>query len=406
MIMNNRATSKLRYHDIMAACRYQPPSGVPITLSDIAAGLVSYWKEQEVQAFADDICSYFSVKHCFLVSSGRAGLSLLLQALHRLHPEKNEVVLPAYTSFSVPSAVVHAGLQVSLYDLDAQTLSPALESLKDALSPRTLCIVVCHLYGYPCDMDAVLALAGAAGVPVIDDAAQAMGAVYRGKMVGTMGDAGLFSLSRGKNISAVDGGILVTNSEILANELKGLAFAEVPLVEHLMIIAKALILSLLLHPLLYGIPARMPFLDIGASVFNPVFPQQRLTSFQAGIGRRMLRRLAGINAARRNVARKIMEKIALPGRFPQIVAGAEPVFLRLPRICKKESPSVCPRKGIVRSYPSPLHKIPQLYARLVTQGDFPVAEELAQSTLTFPTHQFISDTDISEMQCIGNVDQN
>ena len=140
--------------------RYLPPSGVPIRLSDILAGLcATFTGERAVDDFNQEICTRFGVRHALTISSGRAALSLLFQALQTLHPERDEVVLPAYTSFSVPSAVVSAGLKVSLYDLEVPTLSPAMSSLEQALSDRTLCIVVCNLYGYPCNMDVIRTLA-------------------------------------------------------------------------------------------------------------------------------------------------------------------------------------------------------------------------------------------------------
>lgn len=122
--------------------RSLPPSGVPITVVDIWAGLRSvpygseYWER-----FKEDICRYFGVTHCFLTSSGRAALTILLVALKNLKGgTRDEVILPAYTSLSVPSAVVKAGLKVSLCDIDPETMSLDIDSLKEALSDKTLCI--------------------------------------------------------------------------------------------------------------------------------------------------------------------------------------------------------------------------------------------------------------------------
>jgi len=312
-------------------------------------------------------------------------------------------VLPAYTSFSVPSAVANAGLQAALYDLNIETLSPDIASLQEAINERTLCVVVCHLYGYPCDIDAVLAVAKEAGVPVIDDAAQAMGATFRGRKMGTMGDAGLFSLSRGKNISTVDGGIVVTNSHELAREFENIALKRVGLVQGCLLVVKALILSLMLHPLLYGIPGRLPFLNIGTSVFNPNFPLQRFTAFQAGIGRRILRRLEKINADRREKAHLIMERLACKLKFPTIIPGADPVYLRLPVIDGSTPLGTHPELGIVSSYPAPLDEIEGFKPYLARNIDFPGAKHLGKKIITLPTHEFVRKEDIEKITGIGKI---
>jgi dTDP-4-amino-4,6-dideoxygalactose transaminase len=380
--------------------RTLPPSGVPITFFDICAGLVGAIRgSATLERFRADICTYFGVRHCFLLSSGRAALSLLLTALHQANPERNEVVVPAYTSFSVPSAVVNAGLRVALYDLQTQTLSPDLDSLERVLTDRTLCIVVCHLYGYPCDMEAVRALAVRKGIPVVDDAAQAMGATFKGKFVGTLGAAGLFSLSRGKNISTVDGGIIVTDSDGLADLLSRVALQPTGFIGSLLLLIKAVLLSLMLRPRLYWLPARLPFLKLGASVYAPDFPLQCFTPFQSGIGRRMLSRLTRITTDRINNAAAVISG-CVPARkelFVQPVEGATPVFLRLPVIVSAGPPQPDPVLGIVKSYPAPLNEIEDLQAQLVNDSGFPGAKFLAEHLLTLPTHEFVTAADIAKI---------
>lgn len=378
--------------------RALPPSGVAITLSDIIHGFrTALQGAAAVERFRAAVKRRFNVRHCFFASSGRAALSLLLSALRQLYPERNEVLLPAFTSFSVPSAVVNAGLKVALYDLDGATLSPNLESVKETITDKTLCMVVCHLYGFPCDMDAILAMAREQGILVIDDAAQAMGATYKGQQVGTIGDAGIFSLSRGKNITAVDGGIIVTDSDILAEKLGELEpTKKAP--GAIGLACNAVILSALLRPWLYWLPRSLPFLKIGASVYDPDFPVLPFAPFQAGIAIRMLGRLEQINAGRIEKALSMTRKIwgQQGGSLIRSNEGTDPVYLRLPRICTgpvQESYSL----GVVRSYPLPLNEILGLKAHLVSSGSFPVAKMLAEKVVTLPTHEFVSDEDQNHM---------
>jgi len=373
------------------------PSGVPITLTDILAGICALLSGKKALArFNQQVCQDFGVRHSVTVSSGRAGLSLLFRALQKLHPGRSEVLIPAFTSFSVPSAVVNAGLQVSLYDVDPTNLSPVCSSLEDSINDSTLCIVVCHLFGYPADLDAILTLAHERQIPVIDDAAQAMGASYKGTPVGTFGNAGLFSLSRGKNITAVDGGIVVTNDDLLAEAITAVALEPVGFKDYLMVMIKAVVLSFLLHPRCYWLPRSIPALNIGASHFNPDFVLQRFTALQAGIAHQMLKRLEQINAERRRVAARLIR--LLSGNkavvLPQSVIGAEPVCLRFPVI--SSSSVEIPSQGVVRSYPAAVHRIPGIKPFLATHRDFPGADLLAERILTLPTHCYVTDADCAK----------
>lgn len=370
------------------------PSGVPIKLTDILASFSALVSgENALARFNQNVCQFFGVRHAVTISSGRAGLSLIFRALQKLHPGRSEVLIPAFTSFSVPSAVVNAGLQVSLYDVDPVNLSPVCSSLAAAVNDKTLCIVVCHLFGFPADLDAVVKLAQERQIPIVDDAAQAMGASYKGKLVGTFGNVGLFSLSRGKNITAVDGGIVVTNEKPLAEAITAIALEPVGIMAHVLMLIKSVALSFLLHPRCYWLPRSIPALDIGASHFNTDIVARRFTAFQAGIALRMLNRLAEINAERRGVAARLIQLFSGNKTvvMPQSVIGAEPVFLRFPVISSVSGEF--PNQGVVRSYPAAVHRIPGIKHYLATNGNFPGADLLAERLLTLPTHCYVTDVD-------------
>lgn len=379
-----------------------PPTGVRIEPGDIWPTFNDTIRGKDfIGLLKEEIRRYFGVRYCFLVSSGRAALALLLLAIKNASGEikKDEVILPAYTSFSVPSAAVKAGLRISLCDLDPETLSLDADSLKAAITERTLCVVVSHLFGYPCDMDAVRRITGEAGIFVVDDAAQSIGAKYKGKFSGTLGDAGIFSLSRGKNITAVEGGIIVTDSERLSSELEVLVPRKEGLIAELTIAAKALMMSVLLKPSCYWIPQGIPLLRLGASVFSPDFKIKGFTAMQAGIGLRMLKRLQSINERRKDRARLLMSQLNDCGNicFPRKVPGAEPVYLRLPVSYSGPSEIGSRKLGIVRSYPCPLSDIMQLRPYLNNDRKVPGARFLAENIWTLPTHDFLRARDIREL---------
>lgn len=372
------------------------PSGVPFTVADIVHGLLAGLDgERGTARFCEQINRRFGQKHVFLYSSGRGAISAGLHAVHQLNPDRDEVLIPAYTSFSVPSAVVQAGFKVRLYDVDPQTMSPDLESLEAAVSDKSLCILVCHLFGCSADMDPVEAIADKHGVLLFDDAAQSMGATYNGREVGTMGDLGLYSLSRGKNISAVDGGILVTNDDKLAAELAE-AIPPQPSAKGVIKLGiMALALCFLMHPRLYWIPNSLPFLKLGESHFDPDFEVTGLTAFQAGLGARMLRRLERINLSRKAIAKKWMAR--LTGRtFPTLIEGSESVWLRLP-LLDSSTDMARTEFGVVPSYPTGLHEIKGLKPYLAGDGEFPGAEQIARSLVTLPTQGYVTDEDIEHM---------
>ncbi len=385
--------------------RTLPPSAAPLYGRDILAGIRALGRPHEAaDELRQEIQKKFGARHVFFATSGRAGLSAGLTALRRLHPERDEVLLPAYTSFSVPSAVVNAGLKVSLYDLHPDTLAPDMASLERAMSPRTLCVVACHLFGYPLDLEPLREMCRASGAALFDDAAQAMGASIGGKLAGTMGDVGLFSLSRGKNMTAVDGGIVLTDCDDVAEGLAALLSEPSGLrPKH---VVQSFMLLAMLHPRAYWLPASLPFLNIGASVFDPVFPVESLDFWRAGLAVSVLERLDALNADRRTVAASLLSKLdKLDGvRTIRPLAGAEPIFLRLPVLPKngawpRGKVPVIPEMGIVRSYPLALQDIAPLKPHFAGSESCPVSALLASSLLTLPTHSFVKDADLTVMAC-------
>jgi dTDP-4-amino-4,6-dideoxygalactose transaminase len=383
--------------------RMLPPSASPLRPVDIAAGIRAWMSGQGVQSLRREIKRRFGARHVFFATSGRAGLSASLRAMRTLCPQRDQVLLPAFTSFSVPSAVVNAGLGVGLYDVSPRTLAPDMVSLEKAMNRKTLCVVACHLFGYPLDLEPLRELCRVHGAALLDDAAQAMGAQAGAELAGTMGDAGLFSLSRGKNITAVDGGIVLTDREDLADALKVMPelFTEGSRLRPVRSLALALALMAMLHPRAYWLPASLPFLGIGASVFDPDFRLESLDALRAGMGRSALDRLDDLNAARRRTAATLHAGLqGVPGvRVVQPAAGTVPVYLRLPLLPLSGAwpGGVAPQAqglGVVRSYPLALHRITGLAPFLASVGEYPGASMLAANLLTLPTHGHVRGDDI------------
>ncbi|MGH9345989.1 MAG: DegT/DnrJ/EryC1/StrS family aminotransferase, partial [Vicinamibacterales bacterium] len=169
--------------------RHVAPAGAPIRLPDLArwAGL-AFTGGDVAASLQQAFCDRFGVRHSFLTSTGRAGMTLVLRALRRLAaPHRDEVVVPSYTCYSVAASIVKAGLRPRIVDIAPDTLDYAPDALARADFTRVLAIVATNLYGLPNDLSATREVARAHGVFLVDDAAQAMGASVGGRRSGTWG---------------------------------------------------------------------------------------------------------------------------------------------------------------------------------------------------------------------------
>jgi dTDP-4-amino-4,6-dideoxygalactose transaminase len=338
---------------------------------------------------------HFSVKHVFLLSSGKAALTVILKALKSLNPDKNEVLIPAYTCFSVPSAIVKAGLKVSLCDIDPTTFDFDYRLIDEAVSEKTLCVVPDHLFGIPANMNRITAFCRTKGIFVVEDAAQAMGGSYRGKPLGTLGDVGFFSLGRGKNLTCGSGGIVTTNSEPIARKItEEYCCLETPSkIETLKELLKVILLVLFIRPSLYWFPAGLPFLRLGETIFCSDFPIKRFSGMQAGLLDNWQVRLSESNDARKRSARGFIDILGLVDLCDDIP------YLRLPIMAlnhesRERLLSLSRRDGLGVSaiYPTPIHEIEELRGQF-PGASFPAAKEVSQRILTIPTHQLLTQRD-------------
>jgi dTDP-4-amino-4,6-dideoxygalactose transaminase len=179
-------------------------------------GVLSGANAPETTALEAEFGAFVGAEHCLLTHCGTSALHLAL-AVSGVRAG-DHVVVPAYSFVATALAVVHAGAIPIFADVDPLTGNLDPESANAALTSRTRAIMPVHVHGCPAELGALLALAETHGVSVVEDAAQAHGATYRGRPVGAIGRAGGFSLQSSKNLSAGEGGIFVTNDPALAEE--------------------------------------------------------------------------------------------------------------------------------------------------------------------------------------------
>jgi dTDP-4-amino-4,6-dideoxygalactose transaminase len=377
--------------------RTLPPAAASIGWMDLWNGLRGMCgRDRSLHALEQGIRQHFAVNHVFLVSSGTAALTLTLEALKTLSPRR-EVVIPAYTCFCVPAAVLKAGLQPRLCDVDPSTFDFDDALLGQTLNGNSLCVIAHHLFGVPSAIERIRTACQADGIFVIEDAAQAMGAESNGRPLGTLGDVGIFSLGRGKNITCGSGGIIVTNSRRIAESLDRLYRELDPPArsEQLKDFVRLVLMATFIRPWLYWIPAALPFLELGRTIFPKEIRLSRLSGMKAGVLRNWQSSLVRSNRGRAEAAAHFSRRLSLQGAQDP----ARP-YVRLPLVVSTPTEreriySLSQRRGLGLStaYPSAVNEIPEIQSSFDGQS-FPSARRLSKNLLTLPTHQWLSPKDM------------
>lgn len=416
--------------------RTLPPAASPIGIREIVLGIRGMFHGQhELDRFQSELKQHFGSKHCFVVSSGKAAFTLILLVLKDLYPGREEVLIPAFTCYSAPSSIVRAGLKIRLCDLQPDSLDFDFTQLAATLSDashtrgpdasvyrviadspreasggvdgnRLLAVVPTHLFGIPADIPRLRGLIRDPGISIVEDAAQAMGETWDSRKLGTLGDVSFFSLGRGKAMSTVEGGIILTDRDDIAAKLSHLV-AGLPAYSSwglLNLFLKAVALVLFLQPLLFWIPRSIPSLRLGETLFEPHFPIRRMSSFQAGLARHWRKRLQELHDCReKNVNRWIAVLERQGTHQPHIRNRRTLGLIRFPiSVTDIENREFVLRAsadkglGVMPVYPNAIDGIPELRGQIGAQ-EYPIAESYARNLVTLPTHAFLTQGDMIEV---------
>ena len=322
---------------------------------------------REVAAFEEEFASYLGIAHAVGVASGTDAVLLACRALE-IGPD-DEVITVSHTAVATVAAIELSGAKPVFVDIDPVTYTMDMSQVAAAITSRTKAVIPVHLYGYPAEMDILLALARRHNLFVIEDCAQAHGARYKGKRVGTLGDAAAFSFYPTKNLGAVgDGGAVVTNNPVVANRLKMLRQ--------------------------YGWQRRY------ISDFSGY--NSRLDELQAALLRVKLRYLDNFNATRRHLAELYNQRLAhLPLTLPTIEPNCEPVFhLYVIQTDQRDGlQSYLTKQGIGTAvhYPVPVHRQPAYHRLGYEVGSLPMTEEVCGDILSLPIHPHMSKTEVESV---------
>jgi len=234
-----------------------------------------YLKQGEyVEAFERKWADLVGVDHAIAVTNGTVAIQLALNAIG-LEPG-DEVIVPSLTFGSTATAVVHQGGVPVFADVDRDIYTLDHTNLKRCVSERTVGVMPVHLYGHPAEMEEILAFADEHDLAVVEDAAQAHGATYRGEEVGSIGDLGCFSFYATKNITTGEGGIITTDDDKMASHLRSLRN--------------------------HGLADRDKHVDLGYNY--------RMSDIHGAIGRAQVDRLEEFNARRTEVSELLREELA------------------------------------------------------------------------------------------------
>jgi dTDP-4-amino-4,6-dideoxygalactose transaminase len=331
---------------------------------------------EEVRAFEREFADYCGARHCVGVGNGLDALHLILRALGI--GDGHEVIVPSNTYIATWLAVSFAGAVPVPVEPDPRTYNLDPARIEAAITERTRAVMPVHLYGQCADVDAIREVADAYGLKVIEDAAQAQGARYRGRRAGSLGDAAGFSFYPGKNLGALgDAGAVTTDDAALASAVR--------------------------HLRNYG--SHVKYVN-EVKGFN-----SRLDEMQAALLRVKLRRLDEWNVRRRRVAETYMRALeGLPDlTLPFVPEWAEPVWhlfvVRHPRREELRRHLTEAGVGTIIHYPIPPH-LQGAYSELGrVRGSLPLAESLAEEVLSLPVGPHLAEEDteyvVSQLSSFG-----
>ena len=323
-----------------------------------------YIEGVEDELFEKAFAEYCGTKYCVGVGNGLDALMLALRALGI--GSGDEVIVPSNTYIATALAVTYVGAKPVFVEPDIRTfnINPAL--IESAITSKTKAIMPVHLYGQPCDMDPIMQIANKHGLKVVEDCAQAHGATYKGRKVGSFGDAAGFSFYPGKNLGALgDAGATVTNNKELADKIRALGN--------------------------YGSDYKYHHIYKGNN--------SRLDELQAAFLAAKLPHLEKMNVARRRIAQMYTDGIKNPKVItPYVMPECMPVWHIYGIRCNEREnlEKFLNEKGIGtnKHYPIPMH-MQECYKNLnIAEGKLPIAEEISATELSIPMYYGMTDEEV------------
>lgn len=363
--------------------RRSPPAGTPIRARDLLHVL---WDRDPLAELESGLKRLVPNRKIALYASGREALRVAFREF-ALRSGRDEVVIPAYCCFSIPAAAVAAGLRVRLVDVgdDAQI---DLDPLGRLPLDRAAAIVVCNLFGIPERTKPIVDLARAAGVSVVDDAAQSLGGRSAEGPVGGRGEVGVLSFGRGKPLSALGGGALTWE-----RSPGDAAAPPLPRPRRWRALSRALLYRTALSPFVFPWLTAIPQLQIGATVFEPDFPRNGIGGDSMALAGALVTGVLSAGRRRAAVAERLGRQVAGETGFRPLLAAPDSDGV-YPRLALVAPDSAARDRAILElqrlgcgaspMYPSALGGIDALRPHLLKGPDCQNARDLSSRLLTIP----------------------
>lgn len=323
-----------------------------------------YIEGKEDTAFEESFAKFCGVDYCVGCGNGLDALMLSLKALGV--GIGDEVIVPSNTYIATALAVTYVGAIPVFVEPDIHTYNIDPTRIEDAITEKTRVIMPVHLYGQPCDMDPIMEIAKKYALYVVEDCAQAHGATYHGKKIGSFGDAAGFSFYPGKNLGALgDAGAAVTDNKVIANKIRALGN--------------------------YGSDYKYHHIYQGNN--------SRLDELQAAFLSVKLPHLDRMNEERQRIAKRYMDEIT-NSQFilPYVLEGTNPVWHIFAIRCEKrdELAKYLSEAGIStnKHYPIPMHMQGAYKDLNIPKGTLPIAEEISATELSLPMYYGMTEEEV------------
>jgi perosamine synthetase len=375
-----------------------PSAGTPLHSHNLLKALSGLWQTHS-SAFQTMLSNRLDKPYLTLVNSGTTACYLALKALAS-RSSRREVVIPAYTAPSITLPIKKAGLLPRLCEVSLDTLNMDPVHLEKAIGPDTLCVMPVHMFGLPCDMDAIRQTLSDKRIPILEDAASSYGSRLGDRETGTMGDIGFISFNRGKNLSTLAGGCILMDDASTYEyvESEKLKLPVLTAIDQLKLWLKLIGLSVAVRPLgytlLYEFVRRYKYTDLHTDFVSFQYPE-----VLAGTGVSLINQEADIIRRRHENGRLLHEGLEnIKGiQVAQPIDDAYTAYNQFPLILEDPSgrdvlvDDIFRKTGVEATtlYPDPLHHIYDL-GYPTEEDPFPNATYVSRRLLLIPTHPLMN----------------
>jgi len=349
------------------------PISKPVITEDEIKAVVDVLKSgmiasgPKVKMLEENLKKFFNFKNVIATANGTCALHAALFGLGI--KEGDKVLTTPFTFIATANSILHAGAKPVFADIDEKTFNIDVDAIREKLKKdkKIKAIMVVHLYGRVCKMDEIIKIAKEYGVKVVEDAAQAHGAKYKGGFAGSFGDAAAFSLYATKNITTAEGGFITTKNEKIANKIR-------------------------------------TFINHGQEkvyYHTMLGYNYRMTDIEAAIGIEQLKKLNEFNEKRRKNAEKLKQIlknydwIILPQESKDEYHIYHQFTIRAKSSLRDNLLKTLNKNGVGAKifYPIPIHKQPFYKKLLSEKNSLPVSEKIAKEVLSLPVHPLLNDND-------------